>query len=64
MKVKVTYDQFKEIFKSKNNDLSLTKHLAKELFNDPDHPISKVDDFELKKHLFKYIEIVVKSPKH
>ena len=64
MKIKVTYDQFKEVFKSKKNDLSLTKHLALELFNDPNHPISEIDDFELRNHLFKYIDIISKKPKH
>jgi len=64
MKVKITYDDFKTIFKSKKPDLSITQHLAIELFKNPEHPISKIDDFELRNHLFKYIEIIAKKTKH
>lgn len=64
MKVKITYEQFKEIFKSRKNELTLTKHLAIELFKDPSHPISEVNDFELRNHLFKYIDIIANKATH
>lgn len=58
IKKKVTLKQLKNLFREREYNSSFTKYLAIKLFNDPAHPISKIDDFEIRYHLFDYIEVI------